>query len=97
MDGEMRKIEIEEVEDAKVKGSEFGGVRFEALDVTKLALLRPDGHPGPYMYPFPFANGVQERVQNDCVHWCLPGPVDTWNEIFLEIMKKWEDYPRTQE
>ncbi|PNX71283.1 hypothetical protein L195_g027158 [Trifolium pratense] len=97
MDSEMRKIEIEEVEDAKVKGSEFGGVRFEALDVTKLALLRPDGHPGPYMYPFPFANGVQERVQNDCVHWCLPGPVDTWNEIFLEIMKKWEDHPRTQE
>ncbi|GAU36885.1 hypothetical protein TSUD_220540 [Trifolium subterraneum] len=97
MDGEMRKIEIEEVEDAKVKGSEFGGVRFEALDVTKLALLRPDGHPGPYMYPFPFANGVQERVQNDCVHWCLPGPVDTWNEIFLEIMKKWEDHPRTLE
>jgi hypothetical protein len=27
----------------------------------------------------------------------LPGPVDTWNEIFLEFMKKWEDHPRTQE
>ncbi|MED6136804.1 Xyloglucan O-acetyltransferase 1 [Stylosanthes scabra] len=90
MDFDMRKIEIEEVEDAKGRGKEFGGFRLEALDVTKLALLRPDGHPGPYMYPFPFANGVRERVQNDCVHWCLPGPIDTWNEIFLEMMKKWE-------
>ncbi|XP_057448427.1 xyloglucan O-acetyltransferase 1-like [Lotus japonicus] len=90
MDAEMRKIEIEEVEDAKGKTSKLGMFRLEALDVTKLAFLRPDGHPGPYMNPLPFANGVRERVQNDCVHWCLPGPIDTWNEIFLEIMKKWE-------
>ncbi|KAK7367904.1 hypothetical protein VNO80_09924 [Phaseolus coccineus] len=88
MDGEIRKIEIEEVENAKVKASEFGGFRLDILDVTKLALLRPDGHPGPYMNPFPFANGVPEHVQNDCVHWCLPGPIDTWNEIFLQIIKK---------
>ena len=88
MDGEIRKIEIEEVENAKAKASEFGGFRLDILDVTKLALLRPDGHPGPYMNPFPFANGVPEHVQNDCVHWCLPGPIDTWNEIFLQIIKK---------
>ncbi|XP_027187814.1 xyloglucan O-acetyltransferase 1 [Cicer arietinum] len=98
MDDEIRKIEIEEVESAKVKSSEFEGIiRLEALDITKLALLRPDGHPGPYMNPFPFANGVQEHVQNDCVHWCLPGPIDTWNEIFLEIMKKWKENPRIEE
>jgi len=60
------------------------------LDVTKLALLRPDGHLGPYINPFPFANGVPKYVQNDCVHWCLPGPIDSWNEIFVEMTKKWE-------
>ncbi|RDX72823.1 Protein ALTERED XYLOGLUCAN 4, partial [Mucuna pruriens] len=91
MDAEIRKIEIEEVENAKAKANELGGFRLKVLDVTKLALLRPDGHPGPYMNPFPFANGVPEHVQNDCVHWCLPGPIDTWNEIFLEMMKKWEE------
>ncbi|CAI8587645.1 unnamed protein product [Vicia faba] len=90
MESEIRRVEIEEVENAKVKAREFGGVRFEVLDVTQLALLRPDGHPGAYMNPFPFKNGVPERVQNDCVHWCLPGAIDTWNEIFLEMMKKWE-------
>ncbi|XP_027913296.1 protein ALTERED XYLOGLUCAN 4-like [Vigna unguiculata] len=90
MDAEIRKIEIEEVENAKAKASGFGGFRLDIVDVTRLALLRPDGHPGPYMNPFPFANGVPERVQNDCVHWCLPGPIDTWNEIFLQIIKKWD-------
>lgn len=96
MDAEMRKIEIEEVEAAKANNGEKG-LRLEALDVTKLALMRPDGHPGPYMHPFPFANGVQEHVQNDCVHWCLPGPIDTWNEILLEVMKKWNDQPRSED
>ncbi|KAI5437073.1 xyloglucan O-acetyltransferase 1 [Lathyrus oleraceus] len=90
MESEIRRIEIEEVENAKVKAKEFEGVRFEVLDVTELASLRPDGHPGAYMNPFPFENGVPERVQNDCVHWCLPGAIDTWNEILLEMMRKWD-------
>ncbi|XP_010928570.1 xyloglucan O-acetyltransferase 2 isoform X1 [Elaeis guineensis] len=92
MDAEMRKIEVEEVEAAASKGAAKSGgrLRIEALDVTKLALLRPDGHPGPYMYPNPFADGIKEKVQNDCVHWCLPGPIDTWNEILLEMIKRWK-------
>lgn len=88
MDADMRAIEVEEMEAAKVNAMQFKGLRLEILDVTKLSLMRPDGHPGPYMYPFPFANGVQERVQNDCVHWCLPGPIDTWNQILLEVIRK---------
>ncbi|KAL3835540.1 hypothetical protein ACJIZ3_010276 [Penstemon smallii] len=93
MDEEMRRIGVEEVKKAKLKGEEFGNssVRVEVVDITKLALLRPDGHPGPYMNPFPFANGIGELVQNDCVHWCLPGPIDTWNEILLDLLiKRWE-------
>ena len=93
MDEEIRKIEVEEVELAKGNNEHSLGLRVEALDVTKLSLMRPDGPPGPYMHPFPFANigannNSNERVQNDCVHWCLPGPIDTWNEILLEVMKK---------
>ncbi|KAK9675699.1 hypothetical protein RND81_11G024400 [Saponaria officinalis] len=93
MDAKMREVEVEEVENAKVLLNTYRNslpnVRVEALDVTKLAMLRPDGHPGPYMYPDPFADGIKERVQNDCVHWCLPGPIDTWNEIMFDIMKRW--------
>ncbi|KAL3636325.1 hypothetical protein CASFOL_020872 [Castilleja foliolosa] len=92
MNEEMRKVGVESVREVKLRGGGDKGlnnVRFEALDITKLALLRPDGHPGPYMNPFPFANGVLERVQNDCVHWCLPGPIDTWNGILLDVIMTW--------
>lgn len=91
MDQQMRDIVIEEVDAIKSHDKKIGRMRLEVLDITKLAYMRPDGHPGPYMNPFPFANGVRERMQNDCVHWCLPGPIDTWNEILLQVMKRWED------
>ncbi|KAK3223260.1 hypothetical protein Dsin_010285 [Dipteronia sinensis] len=97
MDAEMRNLEVEEVDLAKENAKQFKGMRLEALDVTKLSLMRPDGHPGPYMHPNPFADGIKERVQNDCVHWCLPGPVDTWNQILLEIIKRWEGQSRKGE
>ncbi|KAL4185442.1 hypothetical protein AMTRI_Chr10g230700 [Amborella trichopoda] len=91
MDKEMREIQVEEAESVKKKWPEFGK-RLLVLDVTKLALMRPDGHPGPYMNPFPFINGGEkrERVQNDCVHWCLPGPVDTWNRLLLEMVTRYQ-------
>ncbi|XP_051187379.1 xyloglucan O-acetyltransferase 1 [Lolium perenne] len=76
-------------DDARLRGS---GVTVEALEVTRLADMRADGHPGPYFHAFPFAGDggkKRERVPNDCVHWCLPGPIDTWNEILLQIVKRW--------
>nr|GEV96039.1 protein altered xyloglucan 4 [Tanacetum cinerariifolium] len=88
MDYEMRRKEMEQVVAAKENTKNFKDFRLEALDVTKIALMRPDGHPGSYMYANPFANGKRDRVPNDCVHWCLPGPIDTWNEIMTaEIIK----------
>jgi xyloglucan O-acetyltransferase len=58
------------------------------LDITNLAIMRPDGHPGPYMHRDPFANGVQEWMSADCLHFCLPGPVDTFNEILQQMLRK---------
>lgn len=86
MNFEMRKAEMKEILAGKAK-AERTKVRLEGLDVTNIAFLRPDGHPGPYLYANPFADGIKERVQNDCVHWCMPGPIDTWNEILFEIMR----------
>ncbi|KAG8056590.1 hypothetical protein GUJ93_ZPchr0002g23036 [Zizania palustris] len=96
MDREMWRAEAEEVAaaaaDARVRGSH---VAVEALQVTELAALRADAHPGPYMIAFPFAGGEKARVPNDCVHWCLPGPIDTWNEILLQLVKRWRDAAST--
>ncbi|WVZ12982.1 hypothetical protein V8G54_017512 [Vigna mungo] len=91
---QIRMIEMEEVEKAKKIAKKLRGFRLELLDVTKQALLRPDGHPGAYMNPFPFANGVPKAVQNDCVHWCLPGPIDTWSEVLLQVMKNMAQLPK---
>ncbi|KAL6911305.1 hypothetical protein ACP4OV_000110 [Aristida adscensionis] len=89
-EAEMRKIVVEAVDAANAAaaaasaaaGGGGGGarVRFAALDVTRLANLRPDGHPGPYyMRKNPSAH-------NDCLHWCMPGPVDTFNQILLQLV-----------
>ncbi|KAJ1289496.1 hypothetical protein BS78_02G168600 [Paspalum vaginatum] len=92
MDGEMLLAEAEEAAaadaDARARGA---GVTVEAMQVTRMAGLRADGHPGAYMHPFPFAGGARDKVPNDCVHWCLPGPIDTWNEILLQLVKRWAD------
>ncbi|KAJ1260305.1 hypothetical protein BS78_10G222300 [Paspalum vaginatum] len=81
---EMRKIVVEEVAAAAAAAAAAANLRFAALDVTTLANLRPDGHPGPYSRKNPFAAGG--RVQNDCLHWCMPGPVDTFNQILLQTI-----------
>lgn len=48
---------------AKKKVKDMGGrLTVASLDVTKLTLMRPDGHPGSYMYPNPFADGIKEKI-----------------------------------
>ncbi|KAF7094634.1 hypothetical protein CFC21_096933 [Triticum aestivum] len=82
---QLRSIVREETT-AAAAATDGGATRVEVLDVTKLATMRPDGHPGVYMKRDPFARGVPERLQSDCLHFCLPGPVDTFNEILLQLL-----------
>lgn len=62
--------------------------RLRMLDITKLAQERPDAHPDAYRNPHPFANNAstQKKVVRDCLHWCLPGPVDTWNDLLVHSL-----------
>ncbi|KAI9108436.1 hypothetical protein K1719_020627 [Acacia pycnantha] len=80
----LRDIELEEFTKAAESASR-NGVNLKLLDLSPLSLLRPDGHPGPYREFHPFAKGKNAQVQNDCLHWCLPGPIDSWNDIILEM------------
>ncbi|KAK4788427.1 hypothetical protein SAY86_019746 [Trapa natans] len=54
-----------------LKGSEF-----HILDVTHLSEFRADAHPSS-------AGG---KKHDDCMHWCLPGVTDTWNDIFATLL-----------
>lgn len=50
----------------------IGGVY---MDVEKMTGLRPDGH-------FGWLTG-----KYDCLHYCLPGPVDVWVQLLYNLMK----------
>lgn len=74
--------QVEEFRKAKEEGRKKG-LKYRLLDTTRPMLLRPDGHPSTYgHWPHEMLT-----LYNDCVHWCLPGPIDTWNDFLLEIMK----------
>ncbi|KAG4969624.1 hypothetical protein JHK82_035320 [Glycine max] len=79
---ELYTIQLEEFKIAKKEGRKKG-LEFRLFDTTQAMLLRPDGHPSRY------GHWPHEKVTlyNDCVHWCLPGPIDTWNDFLLEMLK----------
>ncbi|WOL17486.1 hypothetical protein Cni_G26278 [Canna indica] len=79
---EMYRAQMEEYNAAAREGRKKG-VKFRLLDATEAMLLRPDGHPSQYGH-LPSANVT---LYNDCVHWCLPGPIDMWNDFLLQILK----------
>ncbi|KAL6861749.1 hypothetical protein ACP4OV_017449 [Aristida adscensionis] len=85
-DAELRKAVLEEVATAAARRRR-AGVRYEVLDVTRMATLRPDGHPGPYLFAYSYhGRPVPETVANDCLHWCAPGVVDTFNDILMQMI-----------
>ncbi|KAL6605885.1 hypothetical protein ACP70R_041538 [Stipagrostis hirtigluma subsp. patula] len=76
---ELRTVQLEEVERAReTTTTTTGSKRFGVLDVTKAMTLRADGHPGWHY------NKKSAGDANDCLHWCLPGPVDMWNDMLLQ-------------
>ncbi|RVW46657.1 Protein altered xyloglucan 4-like [Vitis vinifera] len=76
---QLGNIQVEEMERAK-RGGDMRVVKFGALDVTTAMLMRPDGHPGAHW------GNKWMKGYNDCVHWCLPGPIDAWNDILLAVL-----------
>nr|ACG34237.1 hypothetical protein [Zea mays] len=84
----MRQIELESFNKAvaALRGSADVD-RLRLMDTYSLSSLRPDGHVGPYRTPYPFARGSSKStpVQNDCLHWCVPGPIDAWNDLVMKM------------
>ncbi|CAK7352412.1 unnamed protein product [Dovyalis caffra] len=57
-------------------GNAVKGTGVKLLDITALSQLRDEGHIS--QYSITAVKGV-----HDCLHWCLPGVPDTWNEILF--------------
>ncbi|EPS61732.1 hypothetical protein M569_13061, partial [Genlisea aurea] len=75
--GEEGYGEDDAVGRSAVEGSGGGGVRL--LDITGLSGVRDEGHISKYGVKG--AAGVE-----DCLHWCLPGVPDTWNEVLFALI-----------
>lgn len=86
MTAEMYKIQLQEFGKTLLNRSDFT-FQLQLADTIHASLLRPDAHPGPYRQYQPFANVKKAQVQNDCLHWCLPGAVDTWSAMLLEMLR----------
>ncbi|KAH7688950.1 PC-Esterase protein [Dioscorea alata] len=81
LDEEFYRVQMEEFLKAKMEGKKKG-IEFKLMDTSEVMLLRPDGHPSRY------GHWKHENVTlyNDCVHWCLPGPIDIWNDFMFHIL-----------
>ncbi|RZC59113.1 hypothetical protein C5167_006414 [Papaver somniferum] len=77
---ELRNIQVKVLE--SIKNKPEVGKRFEILDITKAMMMRPDGHPGLHW------NNLYMKGHNDCTHWCLPGPIDVWNDLLISVLLK---------
>nr|XP_043614089.1 protein trichome birefringence-like 33 [Erigeron canadensis] len=71
-----------------ILGDEFRKSNFPVtlLNITQLSLYRKDAHTS--IYKKQYIPLTPEQIANpksyaDCVHWCLPGLQDTWNELLF--------------
>lgn len=56
---------------------QFPDVSF--IDVTTTQMQRIDSHVGHTNLDYPF--------QMDCLHYCMPGPVDSWFHFLFDVLK----------
>ncbi|KAJ4892043.1 Protein trichome birefringence-like 33 [Raphanus sativus] len=72
----------------KVIGEVFGRSKtpITLLNITQMSNYRKDAHTS--IYKKQWSPLTSEQLENptsyaDCVHWCLPGLQDTWNELLF--------------
>jgi hypothetical protein len=79
----IRDVQVEEANRAQKEKIHKGGMNIEIIDTTKAMSMRPDAHPGIHW------DNQWVRGYSDCIHWCLPGPIDMWNELLLAVLTKY--------
>ncbi|XP_060174477.1 protein trichome birefringence-like 34 [Lycium barbarum] len=73
-----------EIAEGSVIGLKRRGLDIKYLSITQLSDYRKDAHPSVYKRNWVAPTKEQllnPRSNADCVHWCLPGVPDVWNQI----------------
>ncbi|KAL8528274.1 hypothetical protein ACS0TY_005905 [Phlomoides rotata] len=59
-----------QVVESVIEKLEERGIKIEYMNITQLSGYRVDAHPS-----------VLAGNRSDCLHWCLPGVPDVWNQL----------------
>jgi len=65
------------------------GSKVTALNITQLSEYRKDGHPSIYRKFWETLSPEQlakPESYSDCIHWCLPGVPDVWNQLLFHLL-----------
>ncbi|KAL2500428.1 Protein trichome birefringence-like 35 [Forsythia ovata] len=65
------------------------GSKVSVLNITQLSEYRKDGHPTIYRKfwePLSAEKMADPASYSDCIHWCLPGVPDVWNEFLFHFL-----------
>ncbi|CAN6239563.1 unnamed protein product [Urochloa humidicola] len=81
---EFRAAQVDALRETAATTSKRNGVELQLLDITEAMELRPDGHPSRYGHPP--GGSVEGSFVVDCLHWCLPGPIDLWSELMFQML-----------
>lgn len=81
------------IAESTIKKLERRGVKVEYLRITQMSEQRRDAHPSIYRKfyaPITEENRKHPMSYSDCLHWCLPGVPDVWNQIlYAYIINSW--------
>lgn len=80
---------MQQIAESTIRNLKMRGVHVEYLNITKLSLYRKDGHPSIYRTfwrMFDKGKPKEARSYADCIHWCLPGVPDVWNQILYSYI-----------
>ncbi|XP_019450361.1 PREDICTED: protein trichome birefringence-like 34 [Lupinus angustifolius] len=78
-DPKMMHIVENVIEELKTRG-----LNVEIVNITQLSEYRKEGHPSIYRKQWEPLTQTQISNPNgyaDCIHWCLPGVPDVWNQF----------------
>ncbi|GAA0148602.1 hypothetical protein LIER_07996 [Lithospermum erythrorhizon] len=63
--------------------------KVNVINITQLSEYRKDGHPTIYRKfweTLPPEKLSKPESYSDCIHWCLPGVPDVWNELLFQFL-----------
>ncbi|KAF7129016.1 hypothetical protein RHSIM_Rhsim10G0201700 [Rhododendron simsii] len=87
LDPKMMRIVEKSVFELRKKG-----VEIQILNITQLSEYRKDAHSSIYRKhwsPLTKEQLAKPQTYADCIHWCLPGVPDVWNELLYAHLKKY--------